>query len=90
MQKLEIGKTRRNIPKWDVTSIKIRYLIRSVTKKSDDYDEKYIKIKFDTDDKLSLNKTIKIPIIIIVIRAVFHENNINYPQVFLDECLYEI
>ena len=90
MQKLEIGKTRRNIPKWDVTSIKIRYLIRSVTKKSDDYDEKYIKIKFDTDDKLSLNKTIKIPIIIIVIRAVFHENNINYPQVFLDQCLYEI
>ena len=47
-------------------------------------------MKFDTDDKLSLNKTIKIPIIIIVIRAVFHENNINYPQVFLDECLYEI
>ena len=90
MQKLEIGETRRNIPKWDVTSIKIRYLIRSVTKKSDDYDEKYIKMKFDTDDKLSLNKTIKIPIIIIVIRAVFHENNINYPQVFLDECLYEI
>ena len=90
MQKLEIGETRRNIPKWDFTSIKIRYLIRSVTKKSDDYDEKYIKIKFDTDDKLSLNKTIKIPIIIIVIRAVFHENNINYPQVFLDECLYEI
>ena len=90
MQKLEIGETRRNIPKWDVTSIKIRYLIRSVTKKSDDYDEKYIKIKFDTDDKLSLNKTIKIPIIIIVIRAVSHENNINYPQVFLDECLYEI
>ena len=90
MQKLEIGETRRNIPKWDVTSIKIRYLIRSVTKKSDDYDEKYIKIKFDTDDKLSLNKTIKIPIIIIVIRAVFHENNINYPQAFLDECLYEI
>ena len=90
MQKLEIGETRRNIPKWDVTSIKIRYLIRSVTKKSDDYDEKYIKIKFDTDDKLSLNKTIKIPIIIIVIRAVFHENNITYPQVFLDECLYEI
>ena len=26
--------------------IKIRDLIRSVTKKSDDYDEKYIEIKF--------------------------------------------
>ena len=43
----------------------IRDLIRSVTKKSNDYDEKYIKIKFDLDDKLSLNKTINIPVIII-------------------------
>ena len=23
-------------------------------------------------------------------RAVFHENNKHYPQVFLDECLYEL
>ena len=35
-------------------------LIRSTTKISDDYDydEKYIKIKFDSDDELPLNKTI--------------------------------
>ena len=26
----------------------------------------------------------------IVIRAVFHENNKYYPQVFLDEFLYEL
>ena len=26
----------------------------------------------------------------IVVRAVFHENNKCYPQVFLDECMYEI
>ena len=24
----------------------------------------------------------------IVVRAIFHENNKYYPQVFLDECLY--
>ena len=35
------------------------------------------------------NKTIKIPIIAIVVRAVFHENN-KYPQVFSDECLSNI
>ena len=47
-------------------------------------------IKFDADDKLTLNKTIKIPIIAIVVKVVFHENNKYYPQVFLGECLYEI
>ena len=70
--------------------IKIRDLIRSITKNSDDYDEKHMKIKFDLDHKVPLNKTIKIPLMVIVVRAVFHENNKYYPQVFLDECLYEL
>ena len=47
--------------------IKIRDLIRSVTKKSDDYDEKYIEIKFYLDDELPLNKKIEIPVMIIVV-----------------------
>ena len=69
---------------------KVRDLIKSVITKLDDYDEKYIKIKFDSDDELPLNKTIKIPIITIVVRAVFHENNKYYLQVFLEEYLHEI
>ena len=32
----------------------------------------------------------EIPTITIVVRAAFHENNKCYPQVFLDECLYEL
>ena len=47
--------------------IKIRDLIKAVTKISDDYDEKYMRIKFDTDDKLPLNKILKIHIIAIVV-----------------------
>ena len=35
----------------------------------------YIKFKFDSDDELSLNKTVGIPIMTIVVRAVFLENN---------------
>ena len=65
-------------------------MIRSVTKDSDEYDEKYLKIKFDSDGNLHLNKTIKTPKVTIVVRAVFHENNKYDPQVFLDECLYKI
>ena len=58
---------------------KIRDLIRSMTENSDDYDEKYMKIKFSSDDELPLNKMIEIPSMIIVIRAVSHENNKYYP-----------
>ena len=39
----------------------------------DDYDEKYAKIKFNSHDKLPLNKTIEIPSMITVVRAVFHQ-----------------
>ena len=52
------------------------------------------KINFNSDDELPdelpLNKMIEIPSIIIVLRAIFHENNKHYPQVFLDEYLYEL
>ena len=63
-----------------------------MTKNSDDYDydEKYIKIKFDSGDELPLNKTIEIPTITIVVRAIFLENNKYYQQGFLDECLYNM
>ena len=54
-----------------------------MSRKSDDYDEKYIKIKLDSDDKLPLNKTMKIPIMVIVVRAIFYENNIMLSTSFL-------
>ena len=49
-----------------------------------------MKIKFNLDDELPLNKTVETPTITIAVRAVFHENNKYYLQVFLDECLYKI
>ena len=45
-----------------------------------------MKIKFNSDDELALNKTIEITTITTVVRAVFHEISKYYPQVFLDEC----
>ena len=40
-----------------------------------------MKIKFDSDDNLPLNKTIEIPRVTIVVRAVFPKNN----KYYLDE-----
>ena len=84
------NKSKEKIKKYEELWIKIRDLIRSVFKKSDDYNEKYIKIKFDSDDELPLNKTVEIPTITIVVRSIFLENNNYYPQIFLDECLYKM
>ena len=50
----------------------------------------YMEIKFNLDDELTLNKTIDISSMIIIVRAVFHENNKYYPKAFLGECLYEL
>ena len=49
-----------------------------------------MKNKFDSNDELPLNKTIEIPTITIVVGAIILENNKQYPQVFLDECLFKI
>ena len=46
-----------------------------------------MKTKFDSDDELPLNRTIKIPTMAIIHRAVFHENGKYYPREFLVVCL---
>ena len=83
------NENKENIKKYEKLWIKIRDLISLITKNSDDYDEKYTKIKFNSDDELPLNKMIEIPNMIIVIRAVFHENK-YFQQVYLEEFLHKL
>ena len=83
------NESKEKIKKYEELWIKVRDLIRSITNNSDDYDQKYMKIKFDSDDNLPLTKALEIHVVTIVVRAVFRENN-KYLQVFLDECLYKI
>ena len=49
-----------------------------------------MKIKFDSDDNLPLNKILKFRILTIIIRNIFEKDGKYYPQIFLDDCLYEI
>ena len=53
-----------------------------------EYEKVYMKIKFNSDDDLPLNKSLKFSLMTIAIRCVFKEDNELYPQVFLDEALY--
>ena len=58
--------------------------------KSGEYEKDYIKIKFNSDDKLPLNKQLIFLSVTIVTRSVFEEDGKYYPQAFLDDCLYEL
>ena len=58
------NESKEIIKKYEDLQNKIRYFTRSITKNSDDYDEKYMKIKFNLVDELPLNKTIETPSII--------------------------
>ena len=58
-----------------------KIIYQFIIKKSHDY-EKYIKIKLDSDDKLTLKKRKKKNVMAIVVRAIFYENNKYYPKDF--------
>ena len=49
-----------------------------------------MKIKFNSDDDLPLNKPLKFHLMIMTIRSVFEEDDKIYPQVFLDDTLHEL
>ena len=55
-----------------------------------EYAKDYIKIKFNSDDNLPLNKPLKFYQMTVTIKNVFSEDNKLYPQVFLDEALYSL
>ena len=49
-----------------------------------------MKIRFKFNDDLPLNKPIKLPLLTIIIRSIFSKDNKFYPQLFLDDALYEL
>ena len=50
----------------------------------------YARIGINTDDDILLNKQLNFPTFAIIIGCVFQEGIILYPQIYLNECLYEL
>ena len=70
---------------------RIKYQIKKINHgKLGVYGKDYMKIKFNSDDDLPLNKQLKFFNLTIIVRTVFEEDGKYYPQIFLDECLYEL
>ena len=69
----------------------IKYLIKTINGgEAGEYEKHLMKIKFNSDYNLPLNKILKLHNLTIVVRSVFQENGKHYPPIFLDECLYEL
>ena len=49
-----------------------------------------MKIKCNSDDNLPLNEILTVHMLTVIVRSVFQKDCKYYPQVFLDECLYEL
>ena len=72
---------------WDGTKNEIKAINGG---KKYDYEKDYMKIKFNYDDDLPLNKPLKFYLMNITIRSVFEEDGKIYWQVFLDDTLHEL
>ena len=55
-----------------------------------EYDKDYMKIKFDSDDDLPLNKVMKFYDLTVIIRSIFEKDGKYYPQIFLDNSLCDV
>ena len=54
------------------------------------YDKDYMKIKFESNDNLPIDNIVNMHQVTIIIRSVFAQNGKFYPQLFLDDALYEL
>ena len=75
--------------KYSDVFIGIRDKIKEISSGEFDYKKDYMKIKFNSDDNLPLNKPLKFHLMTITIRSVFEEDGKLYLQVFLDDILYK-
>ena len=54
------------------------------------YDKNYMRIKFESNDNLPTDNIVNIHQVTIIIRSVFAQNGKFYPELFLDDALYEL
>ena len=70
--------------------VKMKIVLTKNNGKSGEYEKDYMRIMFNLDDDFPLSKQLKCLSITIIVRSVFEESGKYYPQIFLDECLYQV
>ena len=85
-----LDENKESLKKYNDVFNGIMSKIKEINSDDCDYEKDYMKIKFNSDDNLPLNKPLKFHNMTITIRSVFEEDGKLYPQVFLDDTLYEL
>ena len=68
----------------------IKYHIQTINSdKLGKYEKDYMRINFNSDDDMPLIKILKLHMLTIIVRFIFEDGK-YYPQVFLDDFLYEV
>ena len=81
-------KNEKVLEKYKKLSDEIKYHIQTINAEksgecnSIEYEKDYMKIKFNSDDDLPLNKILKLHNLTVIFRSVFEEDGKYYRQVF--------
>ena len=86
---LKIDK-RDVLNKWNQVFKRIKYHIRKISDEKVIYDSDFDKIRFVTDDSFPLGKLIYFPTLTVAMKCVSKQNSISYPQIYLDDAMYQL
>ena len=82
MELHSIDENKELLKKYNDVFNGIRDKIKEVSNDECDYEKDYMKIKFNSDDNLPLNRPLNFHKMTITIRSVFEEDGKLYPKVF--------
>ena len=84
-------KSKELLEKYTKLWYEIKYPIKTINGgKEGEYGKDFMKITFESDNNLSLGRILKLCMLTVVVISIFEEVGKYYPQVFLEECLYEL
>ena len=87
---MAIDKGDAVLKKYDQVFSEIKHHIIKIDGVDSNYNSDYDKIKLLSDVNLPLGKLVYFPTMTVIIRCVFKQNGVYYPQIYLDDCLYQI
>ena len=90
---LNIADTARNneiLKKYEQVFNGLKHHIKNINNSNVVYDKNYMNIKLFSDDNIPLNKVLYFPTATVIIRCVFKKDGKYYPEVYVDDCLYQV
>ena len=79
-----------SLNKWNQVFDSIKYHFKEISNEEVNFNDDFNKIKFISDNSLRLDKLIYFPTLTVIIKCVFKQGDLFYPQVYLDDALHQL